>query len=133
MRVSVKSRRWGWTHRAARDGPNFQAPTPLEAVGIERLELLEEAGKVDHRAVAQNVLRVRVDETAREQVKSVLLVLHHDCVARVRTAIEARNDVVVLREHVGQLPLSLVAPLASHYRRDARLHSGLGRCAHAAS
>lgn len=75
-----------------------EAVAPLDALRLERGSLLVEGVEVDGHAVAEQVLGVRVDEAAGQQVEGELLAIHHHGVASVGASVEAGNDVIAARE-----------------------------------
>ena len=74
------------------------AAIPIDAPCIQLSRLLEERLEVDDGAITQQVSRVGVDDATGEEVEGVLLVAHHNRVARVCTAIEACDDRVAGKE-----------------------------------
>ena len=73
---------------------NLETVRPLDARATQRLQLLKERRKVHNCTITQQVDRVRVYKPAREQVKCKLLPVHDDRVARIGTAVEARDDII---------------------------------------
>lgn len=79
-----------------------QAACPLDARVIHRLELLKERGRVHNHTVAQQVLCLRVDEAARQQMERKLTAICNHRVAGVGATIEARNQIVTAAGKWGQ-------------------------------
>jgi hypothetical protein len=97
------------------------APVGLEAVLLERLELLEEARDVDDAAAADDVDAVGVDKTGGQDVEVVGDAVGDDGVAGVVTALGAAADLRLVGEDVGELALAFVAPLGAEDNRDGHV------------
>ena len=77
------------------------------------VELVRENARVDDHAVADHAQRVAVQDPARDQMELERLAVADDRVAGVVAALEADHRVRPLGEQVGDLSLSLVAPLGA--------------------
>ena len=95
----------------------------VDALGGQRVELLEQHRRVDHDAVADDRRDVVVEDAARHQLQREGLAVHDDAVAGVVATLVAHDHVHLASEMVGQLALPLVAPLGPD-------HHG---CGHASS
>ena len=84
------------------------------ALALERVELLEHNGGVDDAAVADDRERARVHDAGRDLVKGQLVAICDHRVARVGTALVTADAVEIAGDEVGDLALTLVAPLGSH-------------------
>ena len=102
---------------------HLQATAVLNAIGIKLCQLLKHAIDVDNCTIAKNVLAFGVENSTWQQVEGVLDAIGHDSVASVRSTVEARAHVVVLRKDVDKLALALVAPLGSEDDAEARVES----------
>ena len=72
-------------------------------------------------AVPDDVLAVRPQHAARQQVERVGLAVDDQAVPRVRAAVEPRDDVGAAGEDVDELALALVAPLRAEHHDDPRV------------
>ena len=91
------------------------------ATGPRLVDLLQELRRFDDDAVPDHVHRPLPQDPGREQVERVQVVPHLDGVARVRAALESRDDVGVIGEKIDDLALALVPELGSHdYARGHR-------------
>lgn len=85
----------------------------VEALLVERLELLEEAGDVDNAAAADDVDAAGVDEAGRQDVEVVCDAVDDNGVAGVVTALGAAAQLRLVSEDVGELAFAFVAPLGA--------------------
>ena len=83
----------------------------VDALGRQRVELLEQHRRVHDDAVADHRRDVVVEDAARHQLQREGFAVHHDPVAGVVAALVAHDHVHLASEMVGQLALPLVAPL----------------------
>lgn len=90
----------------------------LQAMFLQRLELLEEARHVHDTATADDIDAVGVHQPARQDVEVVGDAVRDDGVARVVAALGAAADLRFVGEDVGQLALAFVAPLGAEHNRD---------------
>ena len=95
----------------------------VDALGGQAVELVEQHGRVDHHAVADDRRDVVVEDAARDQLEGEGLAVDHDAVAGVVAALVAHDHVHLAGQEVGELALPLVAPLGPD-------HHG---CGHASS
>jgi hypothetical protein len=95
-------------------------PTLARTLGLECLELLEEAGEVDDDAVAEEACAAGVDEPGGEEVEREGAAVGDDRVSGVVPARAARADVGVGGEDVDELALALVAPLRAEDDGDCQ-------------
>ncbi len=86
-------------------------PAGVDAPGGEAVELVEQHGRVDHDAVADDGRDVVVEDAARHQLEGEGLAVDDDAVAGVVATLVAHHQVHLAGEEVGQLALPLVAPL----------------------
>src|SRR5690606_14486058 len=84
----------------------------------QRIHLLEELERIDVPPVGQRAPAPRVQDPRRDLVQDDRLLTEMDRVTRVRAALVASDDIVLLRENVDDLPLSFVPPLGP-YDHDA--------------
>jgi hypothetical protein len=98
-------------------GAHEQALLESMAQGHEPVHLLEERGRVDHDAVADQAALVRAQDPGRHQVEDDGVAVDDHAVAGVRAALVARDQVVLGGEHVDDLALALVAPLGAEHHR----------------
>lgn len=85
----------------------------VQAVLLERLELLEETRDVDDTATANDIDTAGVDEAAGQNVKVVGNAVGDNGVACVVTALGAAADLRLVGEDVGELALAFVTPLGA--------------------
>lgn len=83
----------------------------------ERLDLLEDRGRIEHHAGRDHIHHVRIQNPAGNVVQLVGLIAHHHRVPGVRPALVADHDLILRREQIDQLPLGFVAPLQPDYAR----------------
>ena len=94
----------------------------VEALGLEVVDLLEDDGRVDDAAVADDGEDVLVDDARRNLVKGEVMAVRDDGVAGVRAAAVAADHVEVTGDEVGDLSLALVAPLGTHKHCCGHVH-----------
>lgn len=92
----------------------------VQAVLVQRLQFLEEAGDVDNAAAADDVDAVGVHETRGEDVEVVCDSIGDDGVSGVVTTLRAAAQLRFVGEDVGELALAFVAPLGAE--DDRRRH-----------
>ena len=80
---------------------------------LQSLDLGQENRRIDHHTRADQVHRRRVQDARRHDVQDRRLAVHHEGVAGVVAALEARDEIGARREPVDDLALSLVAPLGA--------------------
>ena len=88
-----------------------------DALALERVELVQEHAGVDHDPVSDDRRDVFVEDPARHELESERLAVHDDGVTGVVAALVADDQVHLLGDEVGELPLSLVAPLRADHDR----------------
>ncbi len=86
----------------------------VEALALERVELLEHDLRVDDAAVANDGEDAVIHDARRDLVQRELVAVGDDGVAGVGTSLVANNAVEVTRDEVGDLALTLVAPLSTN-------------------
>ena len=100
----------------------------VQAMLLERLELLEEARHVDDTATSDDIDAAGVHETAGQDVEVVGNSVRDDGVAGVVTALGAAADLRLVGKNVGKLALAFVAPLGAEDNGDGhREDEGRGR------
>ena len=92
----------------------------VQAVLVQRLQFLKEAGDVDNAAAADDVDAVGVHETRGEDVEVVCDSIGDDGVSGVVTTLRAAAQLRFVGEDVGELALAFVAPLGAE--DDRRRH-----------
>ena len=97
--------------RVARD----QQPRGVDALGLERVELVEQDLRVHDHAVADDRGHRGVQDPRGDELQRERLAVDDDAVARVVAALVAHDDVHLLGEEVGQLALALVTPLGADH------------------
>ena len=88
--------------------------TALHPPGLERVDLLQQHAGVDDHAVADDRGHPRVENSAGDELEGEVLVAHDDGVPGVVSALVADDHLHRPGEEVGELALSLVAPLGAH-------------------
>ena len=90
-----------------------------DAVMLEHVDLFQQDRGVHHAAVADHRDAVGIHDARGNLVQTILLITHHDGVARVVTALIAYDAVEIRRDKVADLALALIAPLGTdqHCRR----------------
>ena len=100
-------------------------PRAVDALGGQRVDLGQQHPGVDDDAVADHRGDVVVEDAARDQLEGEGLAVDHDGVAGVVAALVADDQVHLLGEEVGELPLALVTPLgADDHGRGHAFSSG---------
>ncbi len=84
------------------------------------MDLFHQSNGVDHDPVTDDALSVWVEDPGRDQVQDILLAVEDDGVSGIGTALIARHDVGLLREHVNDLAFPFIAPLGAN--DDAYAH-----------
>ena len=95
-------------HVGAAADPDARDVDPPRA---EHVQLVDQRDGVDHDAVADDRRDVRVEDARRRQSELEDLVAADHGVARVVAALVAHDHRDLLRQEIGRLALSLVAPL----------------------
>ena len=85
---------------------------------LEHLYFLRERPRIDDHAVTQQAANGRVQGTGRDQVENELLVTDLHRMTGVRPPLVPGDDGRLLGDHIGDLPLALIAPLGA-YQHDA--------------
>ena len=85
----------------------------VDTACLEAGHLVQQHGRVDDHAVADDGDDSRGEDAAGEQVQGVLLVADDDGVSRVVAALVAHDVVHAPTEQVGGLALALIAPLSA--------------------
>ena len=85
-----------------------------DAAVLQSLELLEKRGDMQGHAVSDDVRGVGVKDAGGELVQGEFTVVADDGVTGVRTALKADDHVGLLGKEVGDLALSLVAPVCAN-------------------
>ena len=88
-------------------------PAHVHAAPLELVELADQHSRVDHDPVADHARLSRIQDPGGDEVELELLAVADDRVARVVAALKAHDELRPLREQVGDLSLSLVAPLGA--------------------
>ena len=96
---------------------DMEPPADVDALGRQRLDLLEQSRGVDHHSVADDRIDPRTQDPGRHQRKLVSHPVDNDRVARVGPSLIAHDHVVLVAEQVDDLPLGLVTPLQTHHAR----------------
>lgn len=94
-----------------------------DVIAFELFQLFEHRREVDDCAIAQHVLRVRVENTTRQQVEGILLSIRNDRVACISSTVESRAVLVLRSEDVDELALAFITPLGSEHDSEVRLKS----------
>ena len=84
-----------------------------DALPLKSCDFVEERLRIDHDAVADHRQLRGPQHARRQQCELVGFAVDHKGMAGIMTALEARNDVGLLRQPVDDLALSLVAPLGA--------------------
>lgn len=84
-----------------------------DALRLEGGQLLHQRRHVDDDAIANNSGGVRVEQSRRQQVESILHVVHDNGVARIGSARTAGDHVIAGSKQVNELSLALIAPLST--------------------
>mgnify|MGYP000511707203 CR=1 FL=1 len=91
-----------------------------DAAALERVDLLEQRGQVDHHAVPDDRNDVRVQHAARDELQRVPLGAHHHRVTGVVATLITDDMAVLGGEQVDDLGLALVAPLGAYDNSDGK-------------
>ena len=91
-----------------------ETPFHRNALLEERFPLGAERFRVDDDAVSDVADGARAKNSGRDEVEHELPLAHADRVARVGTALIARDDVGLLAQQVDDLSFALIAPLGAH-------------------
>ena len=95
-----------------------QVLADLDAAGHQPVDLLEQAGRVEHHAAGHDALHVGAEDAAGDQRELVGLAAGDHGVAGVGPALVADDDVVLLGQQIDDLALGLVAPLQTDDTRS---------------
>ena len=85
----------------------------LNSRRFQGFDLGEQRRRVDHQAVADHGLLPGPQNAARNQLEDELLLADEDRVARVVSALIARDDIEPFGEEIDDLSFALVAPLGA--------------------
>src|SRR5205823_14726384 len=86
----------------------------VDPAPVEPGELVGDHLRVDDDPVADQAELPGVEDPRRDQVELVCVAAPDDRVARVVAALVADDDVRAFGDEVGDLPLTLIAPLGAH-------------------
>jgi hypothetical protein len=101
---------------------DVESLTDVDPLAGKGSDLLEQSGRVDHHAVANDAIDARPENSGRHQRKLVSRPADNDRVACIRPALVANDDVVLVAEQIDDFPFRLISPLKTHHTR--RTHSG---------
>ena len=82
----------------------------------DALQLVYQLLDVQCNAVSDDIGDMRVENTGRQNVQRKAAIIVDDGVACVGTALEADDNIGVLRQHIGDLALAFVAPVGADDR-----------------
>ncbi len=84
----------------------------------DAVQLVQKGDGVQRHPGADDVHHLRVEDARGHQVEGKLAVLVDDGVAGIGPALEAHHQVGMLRQHVGQFALALIAPVGTNNRTN---------------
>lgn len=84
-----------------------------DALPLQLADLVEEGLRIEHHAVADHGELVRAQHAGGQERQLVGLAIDHERMAGIVAALEAHDDVGLLRQPVDDLALPLVAPLGA--------------------
>ncbi|MCH8333547.1 signal recognition particle protein, partial [Candidatus Sumerlaeota bacterium] len=95
----------------------------LNPSGLQRFDFLLQDDRIDHQTVADHALNARVEHAGGNEVQDRLFIVDDDRVAGIVPALITRHEIGLARDHIDDLPLALVAPLASN--NNHQRHCGI--------
>ena len=101
----------------------------VETESGESVDLFEEAGGVEHDAVADDAHLAGMKDTGRHHMQDVFLAVYDDGMARVVAALETDHHIHFGSEQIDDLAFAFVAPLRtndSHVRHKCLLEGSSG-------
>ena len=113
-------------------GKNDMRPVAHEQIGLracagaldadtrraQGLDFLHQRHRVQHQAIADHGFAARAQNAARNQLKDKLGLSDGNRVAGIVAAAVAGHQIEIVREHINDLSLALVAPLGAHDDRS---------------
>jgi len=85
----------------------------LDSRGLQRVDLGQQCGWIDHQAVADHSALARTQDAARNQFQDELFISDKNRVAGIVPALIAHHQIESFGEEIDHLPLSFVAPLSA--------------------
>ena len=85
---------------------DVESLTDIDTLAGKRSDLLEQSGRVDHHAVANDAIDTLPENSSRHQRKLVSRSADNDRVACIRPSLVANDDVVLVAEQVDDLSLA---------------------------
>lgn len=107
----------------------LEATFIVDTVLVELRQLFKHRLNVHNNTVAEKILAAGVEDTARQQMESVLVSIGHNSVSCVGAAIEASANVVIFSENVDKFAFAFIAPLGAEDDAEARLETSDARLA----
>ena len=87
----------------------------------QAVDLLQDAGRVEHHAAGDDALHLGAEDAAGDQRQLVGLAAGDDGMAGVAAPLIADDDVVLVGQQVDELALGLVAPLQTDHASNTHL------------
>ena len=89
----------------------------IEARYLQTVDFLEKGNRIENHAIADHAAATFTQHAARNELEHEFLTADNDGVTRIVSASIPGDDIKVLREHVDDLALALIAPLGAHNNR----------------
>jgi len=100
-----------------------QPPFVIDSGLLERRQLVHQASKVHDHTVSDDTLDILVENTGGNQMKLVFYTFNDDSVSSIGSASDSSAIIVIGRQDIHELALSLVSPLSTQNHVNATSRS----------
>ncbi len=103
---------------------DLQLRPDVDADRLEAGDFVEQRGRINHHAVADNSLNTRAQNAAGDQLQYEFLAADEDGMAGIVAALIASHGIKLFREQVDDFALAFVAPLRSENYQITHVFTG---------
>lgn len=97
----------------------------VDSVFVKLSKLFKESGNVDDHSISKDIDALLVQDTAWQEMESILVAISDNSVTSVSTTIESCADIIFFGKNVDKLALAFVSPLRAENDCKARLETSL--------
>jgi len=97
---------------------NLQPSHVINSIVVELLQLSKHAGNVYYDSVSQQILTLRVHNSAWKQMQCVLDLVNNDCMTGISSTVEASTKVEIFGKNVHEFSFAFVTPLRTQNDRE---------------
>ncbi len=96
---------------------DVQPPTHVDALRRQGFKLLQQGGRMDDHAIADDAVDPWAEDSRRNQRELVGHAFHDDRVPGVGAPLIPNDHIMLVAQQVNDLPLGLISPLKPHHAR----------------